>query len=65
LRAVYAMVETYTRQETIIGYQMDGQPLYVSDLEAQIERGEAQIERGEYLTTKELKQELQTWRNTK
>ncbi len=65
LKAIYAMVKTYTAKEAVVGYHLSGMPITQSELEEQIKLGEQQIQEGKYVSTKELKKKVSTWRNTK
>ncbi|MEL6717826.1 MAG: hypothetical protein AAFO82_00750 [Bacteroidota bacterium] len=65
LKAVYAMVKTYTAKEEIIGYHLNGMPITQNELEEQIQIGEEQIQEERYVSTEELKAKRDLWRSTK
>lgn len=65
LKAVYAMIETYASSDIIVGYELNGDPVLSKDLEQRILKAETQIQKGEYLSMGELKEKVNTWRNTK
>lgn len=65
LKAIYAMVKTYTAKEEIVGYYLSGMPITQSELEEQIGIGEQQIKEGRYVSMDELKTKVKEWRSTK
>lgn len=65
LKAIYAMVKTYTAKEEEVGYHLNGMPMTKSELEEQISIGEQQIQEGKYVSTDELKTKVRAWRSIK
>lgn len=69
LKVVHAMLTTYTNEQEedpIIGYDVDGTPMYASQAKEEFQRRIEAVERGEYLTIEELRKESETWlKNTK
>jgi len=62
LRAVHAMLETYTQdKESIASYDIHGNPKTVSELQAELAEALAAGKRGEGWTLEQLKTESDKW----
>ena len=63
LAVVHAMVGTHVRQQedTIIGYDADGQPLYAEEMKKIYAAELEGVKRGEYLTIEDFEKESATW----
>lgn len=64
LKVVYAMLETYERQQKedpIVGYDIEGLPLYASVAKAEYARRVAAMKDGQSTTIEELRKESEEW----
>ena len=61
---VHAMVDAYMAQQEedpIIGYDIQGNPMFASVAKREFKARLEAIDRGEYLTLEELKKDSETW----
>lgn len=61
---VHSMVGTYIEQQEddpIIGYSVDGVPMYASVAKREFKARLDAVDRGEFITLEELKKESETW----
>lgn len=61
---VYAMVGAYMEQQEddpIIGYDIDGNPMFASVAKREFKARLNAVDRGEYITLEELEKESETW----
>ncbi|MCO6476280.1 MAG: hypothetical protein J5I94_06650 [Phaeodactylibacter sp.] len=61
---VHAMVGTYIEQQgddPIIGYDIEGNPIFASVAKREFKARLDAIDRGEYITLEELKKESESW----
>lgn len=58
LKAVYALLSTYTKNEDelIEGYDLDGNPMSAEQLMDKYEAGLAEVKAGNYVTVEELRE---------
>lgn len=63
LKVVYSMLDAYVREheDPIIGYDVDGVPLYASVAKKLFKEQLEGVERGEYITIEDLEKEMETW----
>lgn len=63
LKVVHSMLDTYVREheDPIIGYDVDGVPLYASVAKKLFKEQLEGVERGEYITIEDLEKEMETW----
>ncbi len=62
VNAVYSKIHSRIKNEnSIVGYEPSGKPIYKNEFIARIKESEAEIERGEYLTIEELEKESEQW----
>ena len=62
LKAVYAMVVAYLDEEDpIVGYEVDGRPIYASLLREELEKEVENAERGNYISAEELDKKSRAW----
>jgi orotate phosphoribosyltransferase-like protein len=61
---VHAMVDAYLEQQEddpIIGYSVDGIPMYASVAKREFKARLEAVDRGEFITLEELEKESETW----
>jgi len=61
---VHSMVTAYIEQQgedTIIGYDIEGNPLFASVAKREFKARLEAIDRGEYITLEDLEKESETW----
>ena len=61
---VHAMMATYMEQQKddpIIGYSVDGVPMFASVAKREFKARLDAVDRGEFITLEELKKESETW----
>ncbi len=61
---VHAMMDTYIEQQSedpIIGYDIDGNPMFASVAKREFKARLDAVDRGEYITLEELEKESETW----
>lgn len=63
LKVVHSMLTTYAKEleDPILGYDADGNPLYVSEAKAAFRAELEGVKRGEYMTIEEFEKESETW----
>ncbi|MEN0004712.1 MAG: hypothetical protein AAF798_11230 [Bacteroidota bacterium] len=64
IAVIYSMVDTYLEQQKndpIIGYRVDGTPIYASVARKEYKARLDAVEKGEYITIEELEKESTTW----
>lgn len=61
---VHAMVDAYIEQQgddPIIGYDIEGNPIFASVAKREFKARLDAVDRGEYITLEDLKKESETW----
>ena len=63
LKVVHSMLGTYIKEQEdpIIGYDVDGVPLYASVAKKLFKEQLEGVERGEFVTIEDLEKEMETW----
>jgi len=63
LHAVHSMLDTYLRQQndTIIGYTIEGHPIYASTISEEYAQRVADMKAGQAITIEDLKKEASEW----
>jgi len=64
LKVVHSMLNTYVNEQMedpVVGYDMDGTPLYASEAKKLFEEDLKAVEQGEYITREDLRKEAATW----
>lgn len=62
LKAVYAMVAAYLDEEDpIVGYEVDGKPIYASALREELDKEVENVVNGDYISAEELDKKSRTW----
>ena len=63
LKVVHSMLDAYVREheDPIIGYDVDGVPLYASVARKLFKEQLEGVERGEYITIEDLEKEMEKW----
>ena len=62
LNVIHAMLDAYVKEnDSIIGYDTKGKPLYASEAKRQFNKDLEAVERGEFVTIDELKVEAAEW----
>ena len=64
LKVVHAMLGAYVKEkieDPIIGYDVDGKPLYASLAKEQFKKQLEGVKRGEYITIEDLEKDSETW----
>jgi len=62
LKAVYAMVTAYLDEEDpIVGYEVDGKPIYASALREELDKEVENVVNGDYISAEELDKKSRTW----
>lgn len=63
LKAVHAMLQTYTQEQAdpIIGYELDGTPIHASVAKAQFKAELERVKQGEFVTIEDLEKEADQW----
>ena len=63
LKVVHSMLGTYIKEleDPIIGYDVDGVPLYASVAKKLFKEQLEGVERGELVTIEDLEKEMETW----
>lgn len=63
LRVVHSMLDAYVREheDPVIGYDVDGVPLYASVAKKLFKEQLEGVERGEYITIEDLEKDMETW----
>jgi hypothetical protein len=63
LKVVHSMLGTYIKEleDPIIGYDVDGVPLYASVAKKLFKEQLEGVERGEFVTIEDLEKEMETW----
>lgn len=64
LQAIHAMLSTYIKkQDEIVGYHPDGQPMTLIELKESIQMSEEQYKKGQYVSAEELDKKSKEWLN--
>jgi hypothetical protein len=58
LKMIAALSVAYKNEDQIVGYRPDGTVITKTELVSEVEEGMEQIESGDYMTTKELREQL-------
>ncbi|PSR12859.1 MAG: hypothetical protein DA408_12230 [Bacteroidetes bacterium] len=63
LKVVHSMLGTYVKEheDPIIGYDVDGVPLYASVAKKLFKEQLEGVERGEFITIEDLEKDMETW----
>lgn len=63
LKVVHSMLDTYVKEheDPIIGYDIDGLPLYASVAKKRFKKQLEGVKRGEYITIEDLEKEMESW----
>ncbi len=64
LKVVHSMLGTYVQEQEkeIIGYRTDThEPVYKSELAAELDAAVAEVEAGDFITLEELEAEVEKW----
>lgn len=63
LKVVHSMLGAYVREheDPVIGYDVDGVPLYASVARKLFKEQLEGVERGEYITIEDLEKEMEKW----
>ena len=63
LKAIHSMLDTYVKgkKDPIIGYDVQGKPLYASQAKKQYENDLKAVEEGEFITAKDLRKVSKKW----
>lgn len=61
LNAMYAMMQVYMDEDTVVGYTTSGKPISKKELKKRIKQAEARIDKGELVTQEDLEKEIELW----
>lgn len=63
LKVVHSMLNAYVQEheDPIIGYDVDGVPLYASEAKKIFKEQLQGVERGEYITIEDLEKDMEQW----
>ena len=63
LKAVHAMLSTYTNEEEdpIIGYDVEGTPMRASEAKVEFQKRVEAVQAGQFTTTDEIRKAMQSW----
>ncbi len=63
LKVVHSMINTYRKEslDPIIGFDVDGVPLYASEAKKRFKEQLEGVKRGEYITIEDLEKEAEKW----
>jgi hypothetical protein len=61
LKAVFLLMSSYQNEEGPIGYEMDGSPIYGSELGELLDQEVEAAKQGNYITVEELAKRSQKW----
>ena len=63
LKAIHSMLDTYVKgkKDTVIGYDVKGEPILASQAQKQYEKDLKAVEKGAFITNKELRKVSKEW----
>jgi hypothetical protein len=62
LKAVHAILEKEAKNDTIVGYSINGKAITKQMLDEELEVSEMEIKKGQTITHSQLKKEIASWR---
>lgn len=66
LKAIHSMLDTYVKgqKDTVIGYDVKGEPILASQAKKQYEKDIKAVEKGAFITNKDLRKVSKKWLKT-
>ena len=61
LNAMYAMMQVYMDESTIVGHTASGKPISKKELKKRVKQAEARMDKGEFITQEDLDKEVELW----
>lgn len=61
LNVMYAMMEVYMDESTIVGHTASGKPISKKELKKRVNQAEARMDKGEFITQEDLDKEVELW----